>query len=486
MSTLFRADRPLSARALTEMLGPWRRDSNGAAYAELATHIQLLVNEGRILAGTRLPAERPLAAALGLSRTTIVAAYGALRDNGYLISAQGSGSIITHGARTSASGLDSAGIDFSRAAPEAIPDLVQGFHNALSNLPAAYSAGNFDLIGLESLRTAIAERYTHRGLPTSPDDIVVTLGAQHAISSVARATLSRGDRALIEAPTYPHAAEALEAAGGRLVTIPVSPDGWDVEQAVDTIDRTLPTLGYLMPDFHNPTGASMPMDARAAILDAAECAGTVLIIDETTGEFAFSGEPVAPFATFASEDQQRQIVTIGSVGKTLWGGLRIGWIRANARLLRRILAIRPHGDLGTPALDQLLVAEYLPRMDEVIRERSRQFARAEQRIRAYVSREIPEWTIPETTGGICAWINLGAPVSSALAAAAYDRGLTITSGPRFGIDGAFESRIRIPFTAAPDDIDAGLEILRDAWRTVGALGAGRSPLLDTDEASICI
>lgn len=476
-----RTDRPLSARALTEMLGDWRNDHD-TTYLALAARVRLLIAEGRLLPGTRLPAERPLAVALGVSRTTIVSAYSCLRDDGYLISAQGSGSVITHGNRPRTPRAQPEGIDFSQASPPALTDLAETYARALVQLPGALAVGGFDLVGLPDLRAAIAERYTQRGLPTQADQIMVTVGAQHAISLIARTILARGDRALVEAPTYPHAADALEAAGGRLVSIPVTPDGWDVDQAVNTIERTLPRLGYLMPTFHNPTGATMSADTRTAILTAAEQSGTILIIDETTGEFAFGAEtptPIVPFATYATDDQRRRIITIGSVGKSIWGGVRVGWIRADTALLHRFLAVRAHGDLGTPALEQLLVTEYLPRLDTIIHGRARAFEATAHRIHDYLGHVVPEWDVPVPTGGISTWVNLGAPRSSALAAAARERGLSITSGPRFGIDGAFERRIRIPLTNTTDQVDAGVAVLADTWRSLGTRPDANRLVVDT-------
>lgn len=458
------------------MLGNWRVDHK-TVYLALASRIRLLVTEGRILAGTRLPAERPLAAALGVSRTTIVAAYGSLKDAGFLLSAQGSGSIVTPGPRTAEQGAVARSIDFSQASPAALGDLPARSLAAAARLPGVIGDAAFDIVGLRSLRDGLAERYTSRGLPTGADQIVITLGAQHAIALIARALLARGDRALIEAPTYPHAAEAIEAAGGRLVTIPVTPDGWDVEQAVTTIERTMPKLGYLMPIFHNPTGACMGAEAREAILDATTRCGTVLIVDETTGEFAFDGSPVTPFAALATEDQRRRLITIGSVGKTIWGGIRVGWMRADPSLLRRVLAIRRPIDLGTPALEQLLVDEYLPDLDAIIRRRSREFAASAEHISELLARKLPSWRMPQPRGGIAAWIDLGEPRSSALTAAARSRGLTITSGPRFGIDGAFERRIRIPLTYSDAQVDDGIAILCEAWEAVQDAGMQRSQLI---------
>ncbi|WP_244857769.1 aminotransferase class I/II-fold pyridoxal phosphate-dependent enzyme [Agromyces archimandritae] len=205
----------MTARALEALLGDWR-GGDRTAYRALAERIRLLVLDGRIAAETRLPAERELADRLALSRTTVSAAYAALRELGYLQSIRGSGSAVrlpvaapAAPARPDASTV----IDFGKAAPPALPWIAECARAAADELPASLGTHGFELLGLPALREAIAERYAARGLPTVPDQIMVTIGAQHAIALIARTLLTRGDRALIEAPTYPHAYGAARGGG---------------------------------------------------------------------------------------------------------------------------------------------------------------------------------------------------------------------------------------------------------------------------------
>ena len=216
------AESTLSARALETLLGDWRGD--GSAYQALAERIRLLILDGRIPVDTRLPAERDLAERLGLSRTTVTAAYRELREQraraerarlGQRRAAAGRARDPARAARPPSTSTSRRrrrprcrGCPTSRARP-------------LDDLPAQLGDSGFDPIGTPALRAAIADRYTARGLPTTPEQIMVTIGAQHAIALLSRALVGRGDRALIEAPTYPHAYEALRAAGARLVPVPV-------------------------------------------------------------------------------------------------------------------------------------------------------------------------------------------------------------------------------------------------------------------------
>ncbi|MDM4762212.1 PLP-dependent aminotransferase family protein [Galbitalea sp. SE-J8] len=454
----------ISARALRLLLDDWR--TTGPAYAALADRIRLLVLDGRVPIASRLPAERELAEALRVSRTTITAAYAHLREAGYLDSVRGSGSVARLPGRAPVN-LDAhrpGYLDFSKAALPAIPDIADAVRRAADRLPAHLGDSGFDPVGLPELRSAIAERYTRRGLPTDADQVMVTVGAQSAIGLVTRTLLSRGDRALIEAPSYPHAIDALRAAGARVATVPVSADaGWD-EDVLDQVLRGVsPTLGYLMPDFHNPTGRSMSPELRERTLTLAARQGTVLVADETMAELAIDAPDVAPFAAF---DPAKLAITIGSVGKTLWGGIRIGWIRAERSVIQRLVRARSTSDLGTPILEQLVVADLLERYDDIIAVRREQLRAGRDHLERALADAIPEWRVPRVQGGLTAWINLGAPVSSQLVLAARTRGLLLAAGPRFGVDGAFERFLRLPISYSAQETDAAVAALRDAWVTL--------------------
>ncbi|MCU1407029.1 MAG: PLP-dependent aminotransferase family protein, partial [Glaciihabitans sp.] len=268
---------PVSARSLALMADGWRGAGSDAAYSALADRVRLLILDGRISLGSRVPAERDLAAQLGVSRTTVTAAYTELREAGFLHSVRGSGSVarLPRSAAQEAQPATSPYLDFSKASLPALPAVVNAARLAAEQLPGHLASAGFDRIGLPALREAIAARYEKRGLPTSPDQVMVTLGAQHAIALVTRTLLARGDRALVESPSYPHAFEALRDAGGRLVSVSVSAeDGWDEQAFEQVIQRSSPSLGYLMPDFHNPTGQSMPAALRERTLELAALHGT--------------------------------------------------------------------------------------------------------------------------------------------------------------------------------------------------------------------
>ena len=467
-------DSRISARALTVLLGGWR--TSEPAYEALADGVRLLTLDNRIPPLTALPAERELATALGVSRTTIAAAYRSLRESGHIRSVRGSGSVTeplgrpAH-ARTAVS--DPAAIDLQQASPAAWPGLPGVLAEAAQAATSILSRPGYDVVGNEELRRDIAARYSRAGLATDPGEILITNGAQSALHLLAMTLIGRGDRVLIETPTYPHAADCFRGAGARLVSVPVTTaSGWELDRTVQAFSRTVPTVAYLMPDFQNPTGRSMSDEEREVIERAAGRAGTIVIVDETTAELDIDRRH-AP-RPFAPEGSGVTVVRVGSFGKTVWGGLRVGWIRANTDLIRRVVAARFAIELGTPEWEQLVSRILLPRLPEIIAQRAHVLRAGRDTAVRALRATLPEWAVPEVDGGVALWVGLDAPLSGALVMAARSHGLLLSAGPRFSVDGGYEANLRIPFTAPVAHMQRGVEILAAAWAQVRA---GSAPVM---------
>nr|MDQ5861845.1 PLP-dependent aminotransferase family protein [Actinomycetota bacterium] len=352
----------LNPSALTRLLGEWNLGV-APAYRELADVVRLLVLDGRVALDTALPSERALSEALGVSRTTVTAAYGHLREQGFLSSGQGTRgrtriprltplgtTVLTDPGLTTAGrtpGTTSPGL----AAPEGLIDLAyaslpasgevvhRAFAAALTELPALLPGFGYDAMGLLPLREAVAARYAAAGVPTTAEQILVTSGAQHALNIIIRAVAGRQDRVLVEHPSYPNALDAIRAAGCRAIPVAFTaahgvstkradggppPLAWDMHALQATMTQQRPRMAYVVPDFHNPTGKLMPDLQRRQLVRAAAEAGTVLVVDETLRELNLDGAETSPVAAFSPA-----VVTIGSLSKSHWGGLRTGWIRAS-------------------------------------------------------------------------------------------------------------------------------------------------------------
>jgi DNA-binding transcriptional MocR family regulator len=454
----------VTGRRLARELGEWR--STGPAYRALADRIRVLLMDGRLASGTRIPAERELSGALGLSRTPVAAAYSKLRDDGYLASVRGSGSTLVlpgleRGDHAPGSGLP---LDFTKAVTLAYPGVAAAYAAAIEQLPAYLAHDGFDMVGMPDLREAIAQSYRNRGLPTSAEQIMVTTGAQHALNLVTRSLYSPGERVLVEQPTYPHALDTFASVGARMLSFPVSQDGgWDLSEAQLQLRRAAPSMAFLMPDFHNPTGKSMTIPEREFLTAAATREGTVLIADETTALLDIDRGALPPLACFSPG-----VITLGSLGKIAWGGLRIGWIRASRDVLARILRNRPAQDLGTPLLEQLAATSLVRELPVLAASRSRDLKLRRDMLVQLLGEQLPEWDVAVPDGGLSLWINTGTMSTSALALAARSEGLGLVPGPRFGLDGAFERFLRLPF-------GHDVEQLRDAVKVLGRISSRVGP-----------
>ena len=450
--------------SLAGVLGDdWRRPG-GSAQA-LAEALRALVVDGRLAVRTRVPSERALAPELGVSRGTVSRAYDRLRDDGFLVSARGAGSWLTlpdaELGGVTPRPAPAWGVDLSIAAlPAPEPQLGEAAASAARALARHAPSHGYAAAGLPELRAAIAERFSERGVETTPDQVLVTAGAQHALHLVLRLLCAPGDRVLVDAPAYPRTLAAVRGVRARAVAVPLWQAGWDAAGWEQTLSAAAPRLAVTMPDHHNPTGLTMGDAQRREIVAACARAGVLVVADETSAELRIDGPPRR--RPLAGYDAGGGVVTLGSMSKAAWGGLRLGWIRANPRLVRELAAVRADVDMASPVLEQLLALELLARWPEVVGSRVALLRERRDALAAALEEHAPAWTFRKPSGGLSLWVRLPSPVATRLASAAAREGLIVTPGPAFSVDGTFERHLRLPFTAAP-------EILREAVATLAAL-----------------
>lgn len=269
---------------LVEQLGA--QNAAGSTAAELAGQIRALILDGRLTNGERLPSERALALELRRSRSTMTRAYGLLESDGYVTRLHGGSTRVAlpHIEHRAFDSDDASAIDLSIASMDSTPGLYDATVRSLPRLAALRSTSGYSLQGLPELRDAVASRFTQRGVPTSPEEIIITSGALNAVNLVLAAIGRRGERAVVEQPSFPHALDALDRNGYRLTPTPVGIDGWDVRHLTELLLRSRPRVAYLIPDFHNPTGATMTDADRDRVAATARNVGTSVIADETTTE----------------------------------------------------------------------------------------------------------------------------------------------------------------------------------------------------------
>ena len=451
---------------LAELLTPWL--TAGPAYAGVAAGVRGLALDGRLTVGARVPAERQLALALGLSRTTVSAAYDLLRAEGYLVSAAGAGSRVTLPAsapvRPDADPGEPAVVrDLTVAAAPAPAQLLDAVAGATADLPPLLAGHGLHPYGLPALRAAVAAHLTRRGLPTELEQVLVANGALAGWDLLLR-TLSRpGQRALVEQPTYPAALDAVAANHLRPVPLPVGADGWELP--VGAAD-----IALLTPDGQNPTGLLADDRQRRDLLAAVDA--PVVVADETFADLVLDGARPTPLALL-----DRRVVTLGSMSKSFWSGLRVGWVRAEPPLLARLAQARGTVDLSSPVLEQLVAVRLLAVAGDVLADRVAWLAAARDAMLAALAEQLPDWRVVRPRAGAVLWAQLpGATSGTRLAAHALDLGLRVTPGPRFTVDGTADRWLRLPLSVPPDQAAEVVAVLRAAQeRTAAGADTRRTP-----------
>lgn len=487
----------LNPTAMVRLLGPWNTGA-APAYRELADVVRLLVMDGRIPLDVALPSERALSASLRVSRTTVTAAYASLREQGFLSGGQGSRGRTGIPHRTvpvSGPGLaiPDGVLDLAYASLPATGEVVhRAFADALIDLPALLPGFGYDAVGLPPLREAIADRYTAAGIPTTTAQILVTSGAQHALNIILKTLAGRQQKVLVEHPSYPNALDAIRASGSRTVPVPMpraaeptsggsaepAAGGWDIDAMVATMRHQRPAMAYLVPDFHNPTGRIMSNLQRRRLVREAAGTGTVLVVDETLRELNLDDVSTSPLAAFSPA-----VVTIGSLSKSHWAGLRTGWIRAEEELISRFVQTRTTMDLGGPIVEQLAAARLLLAFTEPLDARLAELRRNRDALLGLLAEHLPDWHVERPRGGLTVWCRLPTPSSTALTVVAPDFGVRLAAGPRFGVGGAFEHFMRVPYTLAPAQLETAVRALRDAQARIDASPQLRRTLKAPKEAA---
>jgi len=467
----------IGAIALADLLGHWPA-ADGPLYRLLAARVARLADTGELPPGLRLPPERDLAAALSVSRNTVAAAYQLLRDEGMAESRQGAGTrIVPH--RTTPAAVHRANgffaglletsdldADLTLAVVDCAPQVAAALAEPATVLGAAAldavtSTSGYFPLGLPVLREAIAGHLTGRlGLPADPGQVIVTTGGQQAMDLLIRCEVLPGQPVAVEDPTFPGVLDALYRAGVRVIGMPAGA-GLDPERLEHVVRTHRPAMVYLIPTHHNPTGLVMPAGHRRRVARLAAAHPDTLFVDDMTLAELPLGDtpPPAPLAALAP--RQPNLVSVGSLSKVYWGGLRTGWIRASAGLIARVAAAKAAADLGSPAFPQAVTAALLnDRHDDILKWRGEWLRDRHDALTGALRAALPGWTWPEPDGGLTLWVRLpGAADSSAFAQAALRHGVAVVPGRLLsasggggggGGGGLASHHLRLAFTQAPD------------------------------------
>jgi DNA-binding transcriptional MocR family regulator len=484
-------------------LGSWSVGP-GPLHRKLASALPEAMERGDLAPGTRLPAERSLARSLAVSRSTVVAAYDRLRSEGWLESRQGSGTRVRWSAPGVGVGVGVGGVDpigpagprFEGSGDVIFRRLIEGPGTMISLAAAilpgapevAEAAASFsgaelaDLVaspgyvplGLPALRREIAALHTRAGLPTTENQILVTTGAQQAISLAATLLVRPGDTVLVENPSFSGTLDALRTVGARLVPVPIDEQGVDVEAFARLVEETEPAAAYLMPSFHNPTGVLLPEHRRRRLTRLAAERDLPIIEDNALEHARFAAE--APPRAMASFEPDAPVLTVGSLSKVLWAGLRVGWVRASEETIGRLVKLKVVHDLGSPVLPQAIAARLLPDLEAIEQRRAAQLSANLDHAVSNLKTYLPEWTCHRPEGGLALWVRLPAGDGSEFCQVALRHGVEVVPGTTMSPDRSFADYLRLAIME-PAVLDEAFARLARAWAAYAPDAAPSRPHL---------
>ena len=466
----------IGSNQLVRLLGAWAV-GDGALHYQLGVALRNLVRSGSLPGGARLPSERTLASTLDTSRTTVALAFEALRSDGLFMSRRGDGTYVStagqHGRQrgddrlstfVDAPGPRSDRIDLRSAALPGLELVAEEFDRMdLTMLRAQVRLHGYQPSGLFELRQAVADYYGALGLATSVEQVLITSGAQQALRLMATSLLEPGATVLIEEPSFRGAIEVLRRVGARLVPVPSGPCGIDVEVLATALRRHRVALVVLQSTVHNPTGSVLPEQGRAAVASLAAAAGVPVLDDIAPCDTQFDGPTPRPLASHGGP-----IFTLGSTSKAFWGGLRVGWVRADLGTVTPLTLLKSGEDLGTSLLAQVVATHLLPRIGEARTARANALITAKSALLEVLASALPDWEPQVPSGGASMWVRL--PFGSATAFAQHsDRcGVAVLPGPTFSSVDGLDDHLRVAFAAPISELLAGVERLASAWHEFAA------------------
>jgi len=346
-----------------------------ATAADIVASVQREIAGGGLPAGSRLPPVRALEKQLGLSKNTAQAAYDELVARGLVEAREREGVFVLAPSRTSAP-TPIVRVPLPRLVPPPLtrPDLPARGTTALSTvfidpellpteriaecarsvlrekMPAQYEAQ-----GYRPLREAIAKRLSARGLDVDADDVVITTGSQQSLDIVARSLATK--RVALESPVYAYAKLLFESLGNELVGMQLDPFGGIDLDIWDRALATRPSLAYLIPSFHNPTGYSYSSAELRGVLELCQRHGVAVLEDDWGSDMLSDGEYRPMLRMLGGKN----VLYVNSFTKKLLPSLRVGFVAASPELVPTLVAMKRLSTLGNAWLPEAIVAEFLDR-----------------------------------------------------------------------------------------------------------------------------
>jgi 2-aminoadipate transaminase len=341
--------------------------------------------------------------------------------------------------------------------------LREAFAGALADGVVGRSLQYSTTEGDPALRAAVAYRLTRRGLPTHADELLITSGSQQALTLIATVLLEPGDRVLVEEPSYLAALQAFQLAGAVVVPVPCDADGLDPEAAAALAARHDARLLYTIPTFQNPTGRTLPLDRREALVALARRGGFWVLEDDPYGELRYSGKPLPTLAAL-----DRRVISLSTLSKIAAPGLRIGWVRAPEMLRRPLTIAKQAADLHSSTIDQAAASRWLwtVDLDDRVEELRNAYRPRRDALVAGLSAALPPGSVHNCPdGGMFVWARLpDGWEAAALLERALEHDVAFVPGYPFFAGVPDGAALRLSFTThSPLDIAEGMRRLRAAW-----------------------
>ena len=461
--------------------------SNNPVYRQLADQIRTAILDGQLIPGTKLPPTRDFAGYLGLNRSTISAAYGLLEADGLVAGHVGRGSFVANQSAIGClappiepSNLESLPISFSTSRPGAelfpLDDFRACCNEVLHSTEIHQILQLGSPFGYAPLRRYLLKEARIAGSARGDDEILITNGCQQALDLLDR-DFSDGIAA-VEDPVYPGVKSVFARPGRRVIGLPVEASGIDLSALNQQVKIIVVT-----PNFHNPTGSTMTLPARRALIEKAYELGAQLVENNIYEELRYSGTQIPSLKVL---DETGAVLQLGSFSKVAFPGLRVGWILGPRKIIARLAEIKQSCDLHSDQLSQAVLLRFAESgLMREHRDRIRRTgaARLEAVLEA-CARHLPpgsRFTRPE--GGMNLWVTLpGGLDAGELSQHAGRQLVSYLPGRAFAVSRDHSQSFRLSFAGLePARITEGLARLGQLF--AGAL-AGKVPHDRSPEAIV--
>ena len=479
-------------------------------YVQIRDQIRERILSGALPVGERLEPSRELARQLGVHRTTVSNAYADLEAEGLIEGTVGRGTFVAAYAaslrrtapprrrpatefywdslfapdqeddslgRLMASALEPGVISLAatHASSELSPmDLVRRATEAVLRREGAKLLEYGSTGGYPPLKQYLQARLRRDGIVVETDELLITNRCQQSLDLLRRVLVGHYDSVACENPTYPGLWQAFDVPGVRLIGIPVGPEGMDLDYLQAILEQNKLKLILANPNFHNPTGRSMPLEARQRLLELAARFQAPVAEDDIYGGLRYTGRELPPLKAL---DTAGLAVYINSFSKIGFPGFRVGWMAGSRRVIERLRAAKQRADLHTNILGQAVLEEFCSRgwLEKLIRKTRKVYARKLGVLRRAAEETFPpEVKVNYPEGGMAVWIELPADLDAGeLLAKARDRKVVFAPARFFYFQNPRHNAFRLCFTTVPDEqLDKAVRILGDLLR--GEIRRGRS------------